>query len=73
MTSPTSPSSSPRVTCGDLVNSIRAMRGVKAHHAREALELHRPDLREDQLDTRGGIDHLLGDENLAGPRVVGDP
>ena len=48
------------------------MRGVQAY-ARDALQLHRPDLGEGHVDPLGGIDDLLGDEDLTGPGVLGDP
>src|SRR4029450_13890610 len=50
----------------------RAMRGVQAY-ARDALQLHGPDLGEGHVDPLGGIDDLLRDEDLTGPGVLGDP
>ena len=49
------------------------MRDVKANDARDALELHRTDLREGRAGNPGCVDNFLGDEHLARPRVLGDP
>src|SRR4029453_15442065 len=51
---------------------FRAMRGVQAY-TRDALQLHRADLGEGHVDSRGGIDDLLCDEDLTRPGVLGDP
>ena len=51
---------------------FRAMRGVQAY-TRDALQLHRPDLGENHVDPRGGIDDLLADEDLTWTGVLGDP
>jgi hypothetical protein len=47
------------------------MRGVQIDSARDPLELHRADLGEGRPGVARRLDDLLGDEDLAGSRVLG--
>src|SRR4051794_10200497 len=47
-------------------------RGVQAHGAADALELHGTDLPEGDISPACGVDDLLADENLARPGVLRD-